>query len=474
MMKKSLLSALCMTLALALQAQVWTAPAVPAENLGELNSTDIVYIYNVEAGAFVMYGMASNTEVCATRLTNGDYVASIPQQHYVFVKDGQVRMRNKEKGNSYYISCTSDKANSVVMNKSTNPYFTYAETEAGSRVYTLTNTQYSKMLDVSWTYGGHLTLTDGSGQTKWAFIKETSVTNGAYALYKSRKLMYAMYEALVASGKVEAHKEALDEALAVYSQTNATVASITTASRKLFSSVCVDIVDPIDVSFMLDNADMVGSANADHWNVGSPAFGWEEFEIYHKSFTMEQEATLPLGNYDLGFHSLYREDGSGTAPTLTVTTGKDTYKANTPLMDGISYSVANATDNNWTTRNGKIVPNGMQSCGQALAHGDAVAWARDIAVDAEGSIAVKYAVTSNAQWVNWQGFTLVFTGLSRDELASSLKAVIEEATALYGNGGGNGATDLKTAIDASAEVYGNSASTNSNLKASADALLLAM
>ena len=474
MMKKSLLSALCMTLALALQAQVWTAPAVPAENLGELNSTDIVYIYNVEADAFAMYGMASNTEVCATRLTNGDYVASIPQQHYVFVGNGRVRMRNKEKGNSYYISCTSDKANSVVMNKSTNPYFTYAETEEGSRVYTLTNTQYSKMLDVSWTYGGHLTLTDGSGQTKWAFIKETSVTNGAYALYKSRKLMYAMYEALVASGKVEAHKEALDEALAVYSQANATVASITTASRKLFSSVCVDIVDPIDVSFMLDNADMVGNANADHWNVGSPAFGWEEFEIYHKSFTMEQEATLPLGNYDLGFHSLYREDGSGTAPTLTVTTGKGTYKANTPLMDGISYSVANATDNNWVDRNGKIVPNGMQSCGQALAHGDAVAWARGIAVDAEGSIAIKYAVTSNAQWVNWQGFTLVFTGLSRDELASSLGAVIEEATALYGNGSGNGATDLKTAIDASTEVHGNSASTNSNLKASADALLLAM
>ena len=135
-MKKSLLSALCMTLALALQAQVWTAPAVPAEELGTLNSTDIVYIYNVEADAFAMYGMAGNTEVCATRLTNGDYAVTIPQQHYVFVANGQVRMRNKEKGNSSYISCKSDNANSVVMNANTNPYFTYAEVEEGSRVYT--------------------------------------------------------------------------------------------------------------------------------------------------------------------------------------------------------------------------------------------------------------------------------------------------------------------------------------------------
>ena len=228
------------------------------------------------------------------------------------------------------------------------------------------------------------------------------------------------------------------------------------------------------MSFMLDNADMVGNANADHWNVGSPAFGWEEFEIYHSAFTMEQEATLPLGNYDLGFHSLYREDGTGTAPTLTVTTGKGIYTAKTPLMDNVSFGVANATDNNWVSRNSKIVPNGMQSCGQALAHGDAVAWARGIAVDAEGSIAIKYAVTSNAQWVNWQGFTLVFTGLGRDELAASLEAVIEEATALYGNGSGNGATDLKTAIDASTEVYNNAGATNSEVKASADALLLAM
>lgn len=474
MMRKPLLSALCMILAFALKAQGWTAPAVPAEDLETLKSTDIVYVYNVEADAFAMYGMASNTEACATRLTNGDYAATIPQQHYVFVADGQVRMSNKEKGGGAYIACTSDKANSVVMNSEANAYFAYAETEEGSRVYTLTNAEYERALDVTWTYGGHLTLADGSGQTKWAFIKETSVTNGAYALYKSRRRMYAMYEALRVSGKVEAHKEALDEALVAYTASNATVASIATASRKLFGSVCVDIVGPLDVSFMLDNADMVGSASTEHWYSGSPDFGWEEFEMYHKNFTMEQEATLPSGSYDLAFHSLYREDGSGTAPTLTVTTGKGTYTGKTPLMNSISFGVSNATGNNWTSKNGNIIPNGMQSCGQALAHGDAVAWVRGIAVDAEGGVAIKYAVTSNEQWVNWQGFTLYYNGVSRDELMAGLKTVIEEATALYGNGSGNGAADLKTAIDASNGVYGNAGAANSEIKASADALLLAM
>ena len=223
MMKKSLLLGWCLVAAMAVQAQVWTAPAVPGEDLATLESTDIVYVYNVEADAFVMYGMTSNTQACAARLTNGDYTASIPNQSYVFsTTDGRLRMRNKEKGGSYYIACPSDKAGDVVINKNTNPYFTYAEVEEGSRVYTLTNEAYGTALDVSWTYGGHLTLTDGTGQTTWAFIKESNVTNGKYGLYKSRKQLYAVYEAVVAAGKVDVHAAALDEALAAYTAANAT------------------------------------------------------------------------------------------------------------------------------------------------------------------------------------------------------------------------------------------------------------
>ena len=474
-MKKSLLLGWCLVAAMAVQAQVWTAPEVPGEDLSTLKQTDIVYIYNVEADAFVMYGMTSNTQACAARLTNGDYTASIPNQSYVFsTTDGRLRMRNKEKGGSYYIACPSDKAGDVVINKNTNPYFTYAEVEEGSRVYTLTNEAYGTALDVSWTYGGHLTLTDGSGQTTWAFIKESNVTNGKYGLYKSRKQLYDVYDALQASGKADVHAAALAEALEAYTAADATEESLTAAARKLFSSVCVDITEPLEVSFMLDNADMVGNASAKPWHNGSPAFGWEEFEVYHATFTLEQEATLPLGTYDLGFHSLYREDGSGSAPTLTVTTNKGKYTGKTPLMGSIDYGVTNATDNNWVSRNGKIEPNGMQSCGQALAHGDAMAWARDIVVDAAGNMAIKYAVTSSAQWVNWQGFRLYYKGLSRETLAATLKEVIDEATSLYADGSGVGADALKRAIDAASDVYAHADATNKECKEITDALLLAM
>ena len=473
MKQKSFLLVWCLLAVFALQAQVWTEPVVPGEDPSTLKSSDIVYLYNVEADAFAMYGMTSNNQACATRLTNGDYTVTIPQQHYVFADDGQVRLRNKERGASYYLSCPSESAYDVVINKNVNTYFAYAETAEGSNVYTLTNTEFDKPLDVSWTYGGHLTLIDGSGQTRWAFVKEANVTNGKYALYKSRKLLYGIYEALVASGKADAHKAALDAALAVYTADAATVEGTLEAARVLFRQVSVDITEPVEVSFMLDNADMVGNASAEHWHNGSPAFGWEEFEVYHATFSLEQEASLPLGTYDLGFHSLYREDGSGTAPTLTVTTNKGKYTGKTPLMGSIDYAVTNATDNNWVSRSGRIEPNGMQSCGQALAHGDAMAWARDIVVDASGDVTIKYVVTTNAQWVNWQGFRLYYKGLSREELSASLKAVIDEAAILYADGSGVGAEALQAAIVAATAVYDNAEATNKDIKDAADALLQA-
>ena len=293
---------LCLGISLAAVAQTWTAPQVPGESLEDLKSSDVVYIYNVDADAFVMYGMTSNAQACAARLTNGDYTASIPNQSTVIASDGKVRMRNKEKGGSYYISCPSEAAYDVVINKSTNQYFTYAETAEGSRVYTLSNDKFGKALDVSWTYGGHLTLAEGSGQTKWAFIKESNVTNGAYALYKAKKAMYNVYKAVADAGKESAYQAAIATALEAYSASNATVESVAKASRELFKAVCVDLTEPIEVSFMLDNADMVGNASAAKWHNGSPAFGWEEFEVYHSAFTLEQDNVLPLGTYDLGFH----------------------------------------------------------------------------------------------------------------------------------------------------------------------------
>ena len=473
-MKHLLLTSVLWGSALAMVAQTWTEPAVPGEDLTTLKSSEIVYFYNVDADAFLMYGMTNNNQACAARLTNGDYNSTIPNQSYAFVADGKVKVRNKERGNSYYVSCPTETANDVVINRNQNADFTYTETAEGSSVYTLNNVTFGKNLDVSWTYGGHLTLVDGSGQTKWAFIKEGNVTNGQYAVYKAKRLMYGVYKALADAGKTDAYAAALSDAYEVYADANATVESITAASRKLFKSVCADITSPLNVSFMLDNADMVGNASAAKWYTGNPAFGWEEFEIYHSAFTLEQDGVLPLGTYDLAFHSLYREDGSGTAPTLTVTTGKGTYTGKTPLMGTIDYDVTNTTDNNWTSAGGKIQPNGMQSCGQALAHGDAVAWVRDIAVDAEGAVNIKYVVSTGNQWVNWQGFKLFYKGLSKEELMVSLKSTIDEATSLYGDGSGKGADALKATVDASSAVYSDADATNTELKGAIDALVLAM
>ena len=95
-MKKTLLSLLCLAFSLVAHAQQqWTAPAVPGEDVTTLKSSDVVYVYNVKADAFMMYGMASNNQAIATRLTNGDYAVSIPHRTTTTYSSSQgVRMKN--------------------------------------------------------------------------------------------------------------------------------------------------------------------------------------------------------------------------------------------------------------------------------------------------------------------------------------------------------------------------------------------
>ncbi|MBR4845406.1 MAG: hypothetical protein IKU98_03200, partial [Bacteroidaceae bacterium] len=282
-----------------MQAQTWTAPIVPGENLNSVNSTDTLYFYNVEADAFVINGMTSNSQACATRLTNGDYTKTGPNRFYLYVTDGQVKMKQVSE-NKAYVSCNSENANDVLIKSGTevNTEFTYTETSEGSRVYKLNNTVLGKDLDIAWARGGQLTTTDGVGKNNWAFIKESSVKDGSFALYKSKKQLYAIYQALEAAGATAAYEEALSDALAAYTNKRATVETITAAARTLFKEVHADIVEPLNVSFLLENADMVGNASVDKWIKSSPAFGWGEFEIYHNGFTLEQETTLPLGSYN--------------------------------------------------------------------------------------------------------------------------------------------------------------------------------
>jgi len=457
-----IVAALLLSALIESHAQVWEVPQVPAEDIAQVTKSTVGYLWNVEADAFVVNGMTSNVQACATRLTNGDVAVSTPHRCTVMVgNDTTVRIRMNSYA-SYYLSCASANANNVVVNRTLNNKFRYEETAEGSHVYKLTNTSFKEPLDVAWAYGGPLTLKNGQGKTTWAFIKEETVTSGAYALYKAKRQLYNIYKVLADAGKTGQYKDALQSAYKEYSASDATMESLLTAARKLFYVVYADITTPIDVSFMLLNADMVGSGLTDGWGKESPTFSWAEFERYHSSLTLEQVATFPVGTYDFGFHALYRQDGSNAAPTFNVT-ASNTVKANVPLMSDIDFGVTNATENNWKQGPQYFQPDGMKSCGQALAHGDAVAWTKNVVVDADGSVNVKAVMTSSSQWLNWQGVAVIYKGVGTDALRSVLASTISQAQTLYGDGTGNEASMLKGAIDQAQAVYDNPEATNADI-----------
>ena len=327
-----------------MQAQTWTAPQVPGESLDDLSSSEVVYFYNVEADAFLINGMTWGTNACATRLTNGDAKESDPQRCYAFADNGKVRVRMK-KFNTLYVSCLSNDANNMYVDQNINPYFTYTETAEGSCVYTLNNDTYKKDLDVTWDFGGHLTLIDGASHTKWAFIKESTITEGGYMAYKAKLQLYGIYKALADAGKTEAYSTYINNAKAVYDSESVTATDVIEASRTLFNAVYGDITTPIDVSFLFDDADMAGNADVSAWN-GSGSFGWGEFEAYHTLLKMTQTQTVPQGVYDVALHALYREDGSGSAPQL-VATGTNSASASIPAIGDMDYAVENDQGNNW-------------------------------------------------------------------------------------------------------------------------------
>ena len=440
-------------------AQVWEVPAVPAEDLSTLKSVTVGYLLNVEADAFVVNGMTSNVQACATRLTNGDTKESTPHRCTASVStDGTVRFRLANNASSY-ISCVNATANNVVVNRTTNAKFTYTETAEGSHVYTLVNTSLEAPLDVAWTYGGPLTLKDGQGMTHWAFIKETSVTNGDYVLYKAKRQLYNIYKVLADAGKTESYKDALGSAYRTYTKTGVTPGELRVAARQLFLNVYADIASPIDATFLIENADMVGNGSTDGWGKGSGTFSWAEFERYHAALTLEQTTGMPMGLYDVGIQALYRQDGSDAAPTFVVTASNEV-KTTVPLMSDINFGVTNASENNWKQGPKYYQPDGMKSCGQALAHGDAVAWAKDVFVPGKNALSGQYAsmtikmeMKSTSQWLNWQGVRLIYKGTGIEQLKELLHELIATATELYGDGSGVGAAELKSMTEEAQETY---------------------
>ena len=453
-MKKllSLIFVLCGTLCL--YAQTWNEPVVPGKDLNTLTSDEIVYFYNVDADAFVINGMTWNTQACATRLVNGDRKVAEAQQAFAFVQNGKVKIRLK-KYNSHYISCPTLDANNIYVDQNNNPDFVYTETAAGSHVYTLENATHSTLLDVTWSYGGHLTLTGGIGNTKWAFIPESSITDGSYALYKTKKLLYGLYKAICKEGKESAYSKALGKAYTAYTDANATEASITKAAKTLFSETYAEISGPVNVSFLFNNYDMAGKGSAEGWTSGSCVFNYGVFEVFHNTLALSQQQSVPQGLYDVVLHALYREDAtSGSAPTLKVT-GTNTVTAKIPALGTIDYEVTNTESNNWTAGTSYNQPNGMQSSAQAHAHQNAATRTTGTQVGTDGTLKIAISMTSAEQWLTWQGVEIIYQGIGSGSVNEELGITIADAENTYGDGSEKGAEALKVVIDKAKEIYQN-------------------
>lgn len=470
---KRLLSAIYMALiSLCVHAQTWIAPEVPGADLNSLTSTELIYLYNVETDAFFINGMTWNTNACATRLTNGDEAVSVPQQCYTIVEDGKVSIQLINYPN-VFLSCPTADANNIYVDQTSGQYFTFAETTEGSHVYTLNNTTHNKDLDVTWKYGGHLTLVGGGGYTKWAFIQETNITNGSYALYKAKKKLYDLYKAVSDAGKESTHSSVLATALTAYTASNATIASINSASKALFNAVYADITGPIDVSFLFNTPDMAGAASVTDWTGTAQNISWGEFEKYHTTLTLSQTQSVPQGLYDVVFHALYRQDGTDAVPTLTVS-ASSTVVEEIPHIGSIDYQVGNANGNNWIMGELYNQPDGMQSCAQALTHNDAVAIAKNVILETDGKMQITAKMESNSQWLNWQGFEIIYKGTSTTPLREELNATIADAETLYADGSGKGADVFKTAIDDAKTLSEDNNASMSDLRTANEELKAAM
>lgn len=455
---KKLLSILCLACNVFFtNAQTWTEPSIPGEDLNSLSSSKTVYLYNVETDAFFINGMTWGTNACATRLTNGDTAASIPQQCSVTVSNGTVSISLKNYADKF-LSCPSENANDVYVDQTNNQYFTYTETSTDSRIYTLENTTFGRNLDVTWKYGGHLTLVGGGGYTKWAFISETSITNSAYALYKAKKQLYNLYKAVCDACAETTYATELATAHSVYTSTSATVTSIRNAAKTLFNAVYSDIQGPINVSFLFNSADMVGVASVSNWTSENSAFGWGEFEKFHAPLSLSQSQNVPQGIYDIVFHGLYRQDGTDAAPILSAH-ASNTVTSEIPLMGSIDFQVGNTNSNDWTTGELYNQPNGMQSCGQALTHNDAVAYAHNVIMQTSGTMQIKIQMSSSSQWLNWQGVEIIYNGNKTTPLKEEIAVTIHDAEQLYGNGEGKGADNLKSVLDKAKAVWNDSNAT---------------
>ena len=416
----------------------WTAPQVPGVNPLELESSAEVYLYNIDADAFVTYGMNWNTQATATRLRTGDEVASGRHLLKVAVQtDGKtIKMSMKDKSDKT-IFCGSGTTNDIWTDNTYNNVWTPTASAKYTNAYTLKNSAHNENLDVQWLYGGRLTFDGGQGFTDWAFIPASSITDQSYAKYKERKEMYAIYKELYDNDKVSTYSAALTTANAVYTNASATKADLRAATRALLIAVADGIENPIKANALFTNADIHGNQVSKDWSVtlstgDNPQMGDYTCELWHATATIKQTQTdVPNGLYDVIFHGLYRQDDAKTqnAPHLTVT-GTNVMEDDLSLIGALQskWGVTNGNQNSgrWTAGG---VPDDRLSAGQAQTLGDAIATINNVQVKGN-SLTIQLAITGGNQWVLFQGFDIIYNGPINVAVYKRLMAKKAEADAI--------------------------------------------
>lgn len=410
-----------------LSAQTWTAPVIGQE-LKSVNSNTELYMYNVKADAFASSGMSWGTHAIVKELQNGDSKLSADVHRCRVSKstNGQLQILLNEA--KYLGGGGPNSTNDCWVDHGSNNVYIY--NEVSDNVYTLkpTTATNDSYLDCSWAYGGHITFstTNGYGNTEWAFVLRSDITNGKYLLYKAKKEMYDIYTALKAAGHDETYATALATANKAYVASNATAASVNAATKVLLAEVSPALSNKFfAVNSLFNNPDMRGYGDDTDWGNGLNAFADGIFESWHSAETITQKQTgLPNGFYTVVFLGMYRQDGSDAAPTLTLSSGSNKSSANLKSLAEIDFGNCSG-GNKWTGAN---KPDNTYSAGEALAHTDAGVKIENFVVE-NGELTITVAMPSTSQWLLCQGFQIYYKAESLEEYANLFHAAKTAAEA---------------------------------------------
>ena len=414
----------------------WSAPQAPGVDLSTLSESTDVFVYNIEADAIFSRGFNWLTMALADRPEGGDYAVPANRQKVQIRKDGgNIKIHwNDRDADAFFGQANNTDPGQMwtdLKNAGNRVVFTPAASANYPNAYTLTNVQHSLKVDVLWGRGGKLTLWDGQGFYDWAFLTGDAFTSGKLAQFKVRKAMWNLYQALDKVNAVSSHTDALNTALAVYTNASASTDELRAAFRAMFLAVAGSIEDPVDVSYIFNHPDMSGDKTAAGWSYSDFAFSAGECEKYHATFESTQSITdAPGGLYDVVVTGIYRQDDgqSQDAPQLVVSNGTSEWTANFPNMDqlGGKWNIGGDPTNDWVNSSTGKMPNWMWSASDAQTHDDAAAIIESVKVK-EHTLNVTFKVTGGNQWFNFQRLFVTYKGSINGALYKSLQAKITEA-----------------------------------------------